>query len=163
MGKQLDWSIDLIWDRDAYPSKAYAEAIEKIYLKGEEANGGAPMIDTHQLNYVYYQSDPKAVEKAREPHRAHFIRKEINVYPDTTVWTQDFHFSYNEPLQRQYFWHEAYSEYPVVGVNWHHANAFCVWRTNYKNGYQASRENPPHSPFTCPRRPSGGTLLGAAS
>ena len=39
-------------------------------------------------------------------------------------------------MHKQYFWHIAYSEYPVVGINWHQAVAFCKWRTNYLNGYK---------------------------
>ena len=32
---------------------------------------------------------------------------------------------------RLYFSHPNYNEYPVVGVNWEQANAFCNWRTDY--------------------------------
>ena len=55
----------------------------------------------------------------------------VNVYPDTTVWVNDFENAYNEPYVRMYFSHGGYSEYPVVGVSWDQANAFCNWRTDY--------------------------------
>jgi gliding motility-associated lipoprotein GldK len=32
----------------------------------------------------------------------------------------------------QYFWHPAYGKYPVVGVSWKQAKAFCHWRTANK-------------------------------
>ena len=59
----------------------------------------------------------------------------IEIYPDTTVWIKDFAYSYNEPMHNDYFWHQAYGEYPVVGVSWNQAKAFCAWRTLNKNSY----------------------------
>lgn len=54
----------------------------------------------------------------------------ICVYPDTMVWARDFQFSYNDPLLHGYFSMPGYAEYPVVGVTWEQANAFCHWRTH---------------------------------
>ena len=53
----------------------------------------------------------------------------ICVYPDTMVWARDFQFAFNEPLLHGYFAMPSYSEYPVVGVTWEQAYAFCHWRT----------------------------------
>lgn len=67
----------------------------------------------------------------------------VNIYPDTTVWVNDFNNAYNEPYMRMYFSHPGYNEYPVVGVNWEQATAFCVWRTHYyKMGQKRSNERP---------------------
>ena len=55
----------------------------------------------------------------------------VNVYPDTTVWINDFDNAYMEPYTRMYFSHAGYNEYPVVGVSWDQANAFSNWRTDY--------------------------------
>lgn len=60
-------------------------------------------------------------------------RRIIGVYPDTLIWVRDFKFAYNEPLLRMYFSHPGYAYYPVVGVTWEQAEAFCHWRTNLFN------------------------------
>lgn len=57
--------------------------------------------------------------------------KIVNIYPDTTVWINDFNNSYNEPYMRMYFSHPGYNDYPVVGVTWEQAMAFSHWRTKF--------------------------------
>ena len=72
------------------------------------------------------------------------------VYPDTNVWMRDFVFAYNEPLTENYFWHPAFDDYPVVGVNWYAASEFCRWRTAHYNDYRESIEMPPLPRFRLP-------------
>ena len=71
----------------------------------------------------------------------YIIRESINVYPDTLAWIHDYAYSFNDPLTEKYFWHQAYDNYPVVGVNWNQARAFCVWRTNKLTNYNLSQKN----------------------
>src|SRR5699024_12545355 len=70
--------------------------------------------------------------------------------PDTTVWIKDFRYSYNEPMHNDYFWHDAYSDYPVVGVSWKQAKAFSAWRTLYKNAYQKQKRKAQINQFRLP-------------
>ena len=61
-----------------------------------------------------------------------------NSIPDTLVWRQPL--SYNEPYVNNYFRHPAFQDYPVVGISWEQAAAYCDWRTDRVNE-QILREN----------------------
>ena len=63
------------------------------------------------------------------------VKRDQKVYPDTLVWMRDFSYSYNEPMTKSYYSHPSFGKYPVVGVTWKQAVAFCNWRTHIQNSY----------------------------
>lgn len=73
--------------------------------------------------------------RAHSSRAPFIIHEEINVYPDTLCWVRDFTYSFNDPMTNMYFWHPAYDNYPVVGLTWVQARAFCVWRTQKLNNW----------------------------
>jgi gliding motility-associated lipoprotein GldK len=140
-GRALNKDVDLIWDREDYPDEYYTEVmVDSIYLSEDEVYNGQRSVDVTKLKYKYNWMDIEAAARAKSGSRKDFIRtEELEIYPDTTVWIRDFSYSYNEPMHNDYFWHDAYSDYPVVGVTWQQAKAFCNWRTKFKNDDQKSR------------------------
>lgn len=53
--------------------------------------------------------------------------------PDSTIWTTEFPYSYNEPMVKHYFWHPTFSQYPIVGITWAQAVRYCAWKTKQIN------------------------------
>ncbi len=57
--------------------------------------------------------------------------------PDTLVWRNKY--SYNEPYVKHYYRHPAYKDYPVVGISYGQAVAYCKWRTQKVNARLLSK------------------------
>ena len=139
-GRKINRDVDLIFDTAEYPDEYYTEVMDTMYLPLEESYNGKRTWDVKKFKFQYNYMDIKEAARNRGIKRSEVIKKEeVEIYPDTTVWIRDFAYSYNEPMHNDYFWHDAYSDYPVVGVTWQQAKAFCEWRTINKNSYQKSR------------------------
>lgn len=137
-GERINWRAKIKWD-----DEENEEVLAELFLPETERFYRRKEIDTRKLNYEYYWIDLKeaAQRENREQGRVDrsvFIKKDvINVYPDTLAWIHDYTYSYHEPLTQMYFWHPAYDDYPVVGINWKQARAFCIWRTQLLNNFLA--------------------------
>lgn len=138
--KRLDWSTPLYWNTSSYPDVEYAEVMESMYLPPNKRINDERILDASKLKYSYQYLDVAAAAKAKSNTKADLVRKEnIAIYPDTTVWVRDFNYAYNDPLFQQYFWHKSYKNYPVVGVTWDQARAYCNFRTKSLVDYKKSK------------------------
>lgn len=70
----------------------------------------------HWLDVVFGTTAPELVKAAQ---------------PDHDVWLNEL--AYNDPYVQNYFDHPAFSFYPIVGVTWEQADAYCRWRTDRVN------------------------------
>lgn len=98
-------------------------------VRGRYPEGASVRVDTFWVENEEIFS--KTIERPLREPRDILTNVIICVYPDTLVWIRDFQYSYNDPLLHSYFSMPGYSEYPVVGVTWEQAQAFCNWRSHY--------------------------------
>jgi len=54
----------------------------------------------------------------------------VNIYPNEHSWMSDFANAKSEQYVQHYFTSKAYDNFPVVGVTWEAADAYCAWRTD---------------------------------
>jgi gliding motility-associated lipoprotein GldK len=154
----------LDWRRIPWYDEAYEEVLSNLfYGENDERFYKRKQLDARKFNFEYWWIDFKtASQKAKRyshpdikqasasteswkygdgvSDRSEFIKREVvNVYPDTLAWVHDFTYSWNEPMTQMYFWHPVYDHYPVVGVSWKQATAFCIWRTHLMNDFRRDR------------------------
>ncbi len=149
-GYVLNWEEPI----DMENEDVFENIFNEYFLQGQDKFYDRLEVDTRKLKYRYWWIDynSASVKAGKDEEygelnslnqlhsirghsdRAQFIIEEqINVYPDTLCWVHDFTYGFNEPLTENYFWHPAYDDYPVVGVTWGQAQAFCAWRTQILN------------------------------
>ncbi|MBI35417.1 MAG: gliding motility-associated lipoprotein [Flavobacteriales bacterium] len=159
-----EYNQTLNWRRIPWYDPAYEEVLSSLfYGENDERFYKRKQLDARKFNYEYWWIDFKtaALKAKRFSHpdikdasasteswkygdgisdRSDFIKREvINIYPDTLAWVHDFTYSWNEPMTQMYFWHPVYDHYPVVGVSWKQATAFCIWRTHLMNDFRRDR------------------------
>lgn len=154
----LNWNQKIRWD-----DPEYREDLEDMYIPERERFFGKREIDSRKLFYRYFWIDLKQAARrensynfatesyegniinaqgelmAIEDRSSFIMEKRVHIYPDTLCWIRDYTFSYNEPWTTKYFWHPGFMDYPVVGVDWEQATAFCHWRSKMQNSYLAQQ------------------------
>jgi len=155
-GKEVDGTFAVDWKRAntiKYGDKAVMEKISKLTLTPDNRLYGKNEIDPEKILFRVETFDLKEAAKRENkgrPRSQFITRYDEKVYPDTLVWMRDFSYSYNEPMTKRYFSHPSFGNYPVVGVSWKQATAFCRWRTHYMNSYLERKKKAVESDFRLP-------------
>ena len=127
--QRIDWAKRIKWN-DAETQ----DQLASMYIQAEQSGWGKKLINSTALIYHYEAFDFVNASKRKGDkgynEKAFVIKNDVFAYPDTTVWVRQYAYSYNEPISQQYFWFQGFNTYPVVGVTWNQANAFCDWRTH---------------------------------
>lgn len=116
----------LNYDQAALPSNKY-DVNTGGYLKGAKARVDSSYVDEKGVIHNITITRPLTSRRDLISNRI------VNIYPDTIMWIRDFQFAYNDPKMKMYFSHKGFTQYPVVGVTWEQAQAFCKWRTSLFN------------------------------
>jgi gliding motility-associated lipoprotein GldJ len=120
MGKVQD---DVMHDWNNTPNQQH---VQSFYMDETEVTN---------LMYMEYLDWTKRVYPADDENYKNIYEGAL---PDTLVWRNRL--GYNETMTNNYLRHPAYSQYPVVGVNWIQASEFAKWRTDRVNEAVLERE-----------------------
>lgn len=101
---------------------------------------GFYMDETEITNNEYRQFELALRDSVENSVTGYTVDSLKRYYPDTTVWMRDFTYTMGDPMVQYYYSHPAFDGYPVVGVSWESAKAFCDWRTKLKTGYNTENE-----------------------
>jgi len=152
---RIDWDTKIRWN-----DPEIREILEEeMYLPVAERLAGRREFDTRKYIFKYQVLDvaAAAVKSKREGgaigsrDRSEFLSEvEVNIFPDTLTWIHDYSYSFNDPYTKNYFFHPAFDDYPVVGVNWKQATAFTKWRTQIMNGFLRKINQPVLPEFRLP-------------
>lgn len=156
--REINWKNvkKYLWHKG---NSGYASKLAAMYYTGDDALPGKTELDIRKLKFSFSIVNMDLAAAGRNDptkNRKDFIQSYVDnpdpnkenefpsiaVYPDTLVWKVDYGYSQNDPIAKDYFNNVAYNDYPVVGVTWEQANAYCVWLTRQYQSSRVSKSRP---------------------
>ena len=102
--------------RYSWDNVAHTVSISSFYMDETEVS------NKHYGEFVYWM---------RRAYGEEYPEKITAILPDTASWRDRL--AWRESYVEQYFQSPSFHDYPVVGVTWEQAQAFCIWRTDRVN------------------------------
>ncbi|NDV79114.1 SUMF1/EgtB/PvdO family nonheme iron enzyme [Dysgonomonas sp. 511] len=112
---------------DWFDTKSYYAFLAKV-----RDNEAESIVITKDTAYVTNRGDivRETLSRISYGDKADFTNTYIvNIYPDEMSWMTDFANAKSERYVEQYFRSKAFDNFPVVGITWEAADAYCAWRT----------------------------------
>lgn len=108
------------------PKLKYETPPNGVWLRDNLFIDKTEITNSEWLEYMYW------IDK-------HQPKNHFAVLPDTTLWRHPL--AYSEPYVEYYLRHPAYRDYPVIGVSYEQAVAYCKWRSDRVNEFIYIREH----------------------
>lgn len=136
-GRRINWKqvkrVSPLW-RSSDPTIA-EQIAPMIEMKGSQ-RALNPEVVKYRYSYL----------KTKGNLKNEYVTDTVSVLPTEDIWSRDFPNAQLTSLDANYFGHQSFDYYPVVGVTWHQARAFTDWRgkemmanlmkNSYLAGYQ---------------------------
>lgn len=113
--KVINWNKPIDWNDIAIKAKIY----DSIGKKPDNRIFGRQELDVEKCIYSYKENN---------------CQTNINIYPDTMCWFKNsaqYGAVYN--LTTKYYQSKDFDNFPVVGINYWQALAYCNWKTQKAN------------------------------
>jgi len=136
--RRIDWSKvdhDKLWNDADNKSKLAAMLDENGNIKKDQ--------------YIFSYKHIKNVSSAKHNAKGNeYVTETLNVYPNENCWAEDLTNAQTDLYVENYFKVPPFDDYPVVGVSWLQARAFCHWRTMTAHNYYNMPEYMKYYHFT---------------
>lgn len=93
------------------------------------------LMDAEEITNNEYRQFLAAVDTlSQNPNEGYWTAQVLQeVTPNPDVWNQEFTYHMGDKMVQYYFSHQAFDDYPVVGISWESAEKFAEWRTEHLN------------------------------